>query len=297
MTIKIRNSSNIWDTANQVHAYDGTAWKKCKRVLVYDGTNWQEKHRSLTTVTIDVDTNQVDLATLLTTAEKFYDVEVIINSDVIIYSNNATEPALKTGEASDYTTGATLKIINNGNIYGAGGTGGNGGSASSGNGFDGDAGGTALHLETNITLTDSGSILGGGGGGGGGAGANDNQSTSSHDYAGGGGGGGGQSFGTGGIRNSTCSGSGCISPSVDGTIGTLTTAGDGGAGAVAGEGSKRASAGSGGTGGTIGNSGSNGNVGSVNNDWNGGVGIGGVAGTSIENVYDATTNPTGFTYQ
>lgn len=302
MAIKVRNSSSSWDTVDEVHVHNGTSFDRAKRVLEHDGTDFVEQHRSdwsyTFTTTNGIDDGpthkQVNLETL-TGIDKFYDVTIIIDSGVTIYSDDTNIPAFKTGGSEGDEYGGTLTIINNGYIYGAGGKGGNGG-ASAGTcyvplcrGDDGEDGGTALYLETNITLTDNGSILGGGGGGGGGGGSEDDQTASSHEYAGGGGGGGGSSFGIGGTRNSTCSGSNyCVSASEDGDTGTISTGGDGGLGADA----DRAVGGKGGNGGNPGESGEEGQHPhdiSIYFDSAGAGGDGGIAGTAIDtNGYSYT---------
>ena len=295
MAIKVRNSSGSWDTVDEARVHNGTSFDRTKRVLEHNGSSFVEQHRSdwsyTFTTTNGIDDGpthkQVNLETL-TGIDKFYDVTITIDSGVTIYSDDTTIPAFKTGGSEGDEYGGTLTIINNGSIYGAGGTGGDGGAVAPTcndalcGGGDGEDGGTALYLETNITLTDNGSILGGGGGGGGGGGSEDDQEGSIHEYAGGGGGGGGASFGIGGTRDSSCSGStGCTSASEDGNTGTVSTGGEGGLGADA----KRAIGGKGGNGGNPGESGGEGQHPheiSGYFDSAGAGGDGGLAGTSIE---------------
>lgn len=270
MAIKIKDSGTFKDV-DEVHIKDSGTWKRAKRVLVKDSGTWEESHRSTYYHTISSNTNKVDLDLL--SLDRFYDVVVTINSGVYVYSDDTSTPALKTGTGY----GGTLTIINNGYIYGAGGTGGLGG-GSNRNGYAGTDGGTALSLEGNITLTNNGSILGGGGGGGGGGAALDEDFWSSDEYASGGGGGGGQTFGSGGNGNTWGGGS----AAQDGTDGTLTAAGLGKPG-----GSDKGDAigGTGGNGGAVGQSGSNGNNGSTHDGsdaWSGTGGSAGAAGTAID---------------
>jgi hypothetical protein len=92
-------------------------------------------------------------------------VEITINSGVTVGSTSTGSPAFLVNlKDVDYVT-----IINNGNIFGAGGAG--GGSFANSNGAAGLPGGTALQALSNVRVINNG-IIGGGGGGGGGAGAN-----------------------------------------------------------------------------------------------------------------------------
>lgn len=144
-------------------------------------------------------------------------VTCIIESGVLVYSQEANLPAFDVGTwpAGFDETNLTLEVI--GEIRGAGGDGGLGGSAFgeiSGAALDGEDGGIAIYTRTNITLIDEdGLIYGGGGGGGGGS------------YRGGGGGGGaGQIPGDGGLRTTSQN-----DPS-DGSPGTQDFGGAGGDG-------------------------------------------------------------------
>jgi hypothetical protein len=106
----------------------------------------------------------VALQSLGWTAAKRARVEVTINSGVTVGSIGTGSPAFLVNlKDIDYVT-----IINNGNIFGAGGAG--GGSYANSNGYSGSGGGTALQAISNVRVVNNG-IIGGGGGGGGGAGA------------------------------------------------------------------------------------------------------------------------------
>jgi hypothetical protein len=96
---------------------------------------------------------------------------ITINSGVNIYSENPLTPAITipADSANTFRSYDQVIIINNGNIYGAGGTIGSGGGSVAGT--TGGKGGTALYTRKNIILTNNGRIYGGGGGGGGGGGA------------------------------------------------------------------------------------------------------------------------------
>jgi|GEM_PF-2129570 len=91
---------------------------------------------------------------------------VTVNSGVKVYSNDPTLPAMRTGSLS---TGARVRLINNGMIIGAAGAGGLAPAATSGPNRQGQHGGTAFKIEglyNKITILNNGMIYGGGGGGG-----------------------------------------------------------------------------------------------------------------------------------
>jgi len=200
------------------------------------------------------------------------DYTFTINSGVVISSSSTGTAALVTGS---FPAGSIVHLINNGSIYGKGGKGG-AGSAST-NGSPGAAGGDALSLGFNITITNgSGQIFGGGGGGGGGAGIGVGFPITS--YGGGGGGSGaGTSATTGGAGGNGTGGDGGT-----GGTGTGTTAGS--AGARSGTTPNRS--GAGGAGGGSGAAGSNG----ANNETGTQTGgSGGAAGKAIDkNGYSTT---------
>lgn len=128
-------------------------------------------------------------------------VECVIESGVIVGSTSNANPSFDVGTWPD---GATLSLVLEGNIRGAGGDG--GGSAND----DGQPGGTAFYTRVSIAVDGTGgTIYGGGGGGGAGAGSGDD---------GGGGGGAGRNPGAGGDDD------------VDGSDGTLSAGGSGASG-------------------------------------------------------------------
>ncbi len=154
---------------------------------------------------------------------------VVINTGATFGSTTTTDPAFSQGS---FASGATLKLINQGQIIGAGGQGGEGASpeydsetASCINvfGFPGSNGGLALELSTDVTIDNTfGLIAGGGNGGTGGSGACIGVSQTSA----GAGGGGGQGLigGAGGIA-----GTGTNS-ATNGSVGTKNYGGAGGDG-------------------------------------------------------------------
>ncbi len=136
---------------------------------------------------IDSDKEDFLLTDLLTTTEA-REYVVVINSGVRITSTSTSISAFNTGV---FFAGATLKIINQGFIVGAGGIGRAGAEVIFGveeiNAITGLPGGDAFNLLVDTILDNLTGLIGGGGGGGGGGGAdNDHPSTN-----GGGGGGGG----------------------------------------------------------------------------------------------------------
>lgn len=269
--------SGTWKQPTKVSVKQSGAWKEVITGSIKDGGTWKPFYQRVFTYTVSTDVNKLDLDTVLTADNKLGDVNVVINSGIYVYSDTPATPALLTGSG----VAGVLTITNNGYIIGGGGTGGTGGAPTgSRTGGAGNTGGTALKLEKNITLDDNGSILGGGGGGGGGGGAEADQPFSDDDFAGGGGGGGGQSFGVGGARNPTCSGSSCDQASTNGGAGTKTARGAGGLGAnVDGD----ARAGNGGAGGLAGASGSAGDAGYEGDEGTGSGGGGAGPGPDIDN--------------
>jgi len=92
---------------------------------------------------------------------------VTINSGVQLSSSDPGKPVIT---VSGFKSRDTVTIINNGNIYGAGGTGGPGGYKSGGS--KGGTGGTGILLSNYCTIVNNGKIYAGGGGQGGSGGDN-----------------------------------------------------------------------------------------------------------------------------
>lgn len=163
------------------------------------------------------------------------DFTFIINSGVVISSTSNTAPALTTGS---FPAGSTVRLINNGSIYGKGGDGGKGGNSSSGSkqtGSPGAGAGDAIELSFDITIENAlGNIFGGGGGGGGGGGFS--AAPAQYDGGDGGSGGQGESGGAAGVRGtgSAANGSAGNAGSVSGPGAAVNSASDGGAGGAGG---------------------------------------------------------------
>ena len=143
MPISVKDSGTI-RTPTAIWVKKDGDLKRIKKVQVKDGGSWRDSFRSVWSYTFTSNQNQVDLDNLAG-IDKFMDVEITINSGVYIYSDNTGVPAFKTGQGY----GGTLTIINNGYIYGCGGTGGSGGSPGGGGGTGG-TGGTALYVECKL---------------------------------------------------------------------------------------------------------------------------------------------------
>jgi hypothetical protein len=192
-----------------------------------------------TNVDLYITEDQVDLllTDLLTTTEA-REYVVVIGAGVRMTSSAVGIFALRTGTLF---AGATLRIINQGFIVGAGGIGGNGAienpATVAGQGSDG---GNAFNLTVDTVLDNLTGLIGSGGGGGGGAGASDSLPIDSN--GGGGGGGSGDNDAAGGIGNGVAN---------DGNVGSFNFPGTGGTSST------------GGTGGTGGNLGSNGLTGQI----------------------------------
>ena len=200
--------------------------------------------------------------------------DVTLTVQAIVGSTGAS--GLDTG--SQWTSGDTIKIINNSQIVGKGNAGGAGG-ARSGAGSAGTAGQPALNLGYPVTIQNNGGFIrGGGGGGGGGAGGSftqpgggqKGQTPTTVQFGGGGGGGGaGQQGGAGGAAGQTNSSTGATAAA--GAAGSISGAGAGGDGSAQGSGSD-----GGGSGGHFGNAGA---AGQSSNQASGGGG--GAAGKGI----------------
>jgi hypothetical protein len=111
---------------------------------------------SVIKIIIDQNTQNFNLLTAAQAAGFVNDsstpIEVIINSNVYVWSDDTTIAAFDTGAI---TGSGTVTITNNGYIMGRGGN-------------PGIAGGVALNLQKSIVLYNNGFVAGGGGGGGGG---------------------------------------------------------------------------------------------------------------------------------
>jgi len=200
--------------------------------------------------------------------------DVTLTVQAIVGSTGAS--GLDTG--SQWTSGDTIKIINNSQIVGKGNAGGAGG-ARSGAGSAGTAGQPAINLGYPVTIQNNGGFIrGGGGGGGGGAGGSytqpgqggKGQTPTTVQFGGGGGGGGaGQQGGAGGAAGQTNSATGATAAA--GAAGSISGAGAGGDGSAQGQGSD-----GGGSGGHFGNAGA---AGQNSNQASGGGG--GAAGKGI----------------
>ena len=232
-------------------------------------------------------TNRVAIALTISSTTQSYNIysnrggtysagnsDVTLTVQAIVGSTGAS--ALDTG--SQWTSGDTIKIINNSQIVGKGNAGGAGG-ARSGAGSAGTAGQAAINLGYPVTIQNNGGFIrGGGGGGGGGAGGSftqpgggsKGQVPTTVQYGGGGGGGGaGQQGGAGGAAGQTNSQSGATAAA--GQAGSISGAGAGGDGSAQGSGSD-----GGGSGGHFGNAGA---AGQNSNQASGGGG--GAAGKGI----------------
>tara|TARA_Y100000361_G_scaffold150337_1_gene165872 strand:+ start:73 stop:966 length:894 start_codon:yes stop_codon:yes gene_type:complete len=162
--------------------------------------------------------------------------DVTLTVQAIVGSAGTGQYAIDTG--NQWTSGDTIKIINNSQIVGAGGEGGNGGQGSPNvgptfQGQAGAAGGNAINLGFATTIQNNNGNIRGGGGAGGGGGATQSfvqgKGFSRQDGMGGGGGGGGagQSGGAGGTAGAK---SNCGSCGVAGQAGSISGAGNGGQG-------------------------------------------------------------------
>jgi hypothetical protein len=211
--------------------------------------------------------------------------DVTLTVQAIVGSAGTGQYAIDTG--NQWTSGDTVKIINNSQIVGAGGAGGAGGQGGNGNqalnGQAGGAGGSAINLGIDTTIqNDGGRIRGAGGGGGGGGNSGTDATmkgqTTFHTASGGGGGGGtGQAGGAAGAAGQAGSASGEDAVGQAGQAGSISSNGAGGGGTTA---QASADSGDGGAGGSFGGAGQAGQNGQ-GPQRNGSGGAGGAAGKAI----------------
>ena len=227
-------------------------------------------------------TNRVAIALTISSTTQSYNIysnrggtysagnsDVTLTVQAIVGSTGAS--GLDTG--NQWTSGDTIKIINNSQIVGKGHAGGAGG-ARSGAGSAGTAGQPAINLGYPVTIQNNGGFIrGGGGGGGGGAGGSytqpgqggKGQTPITVQFGGGGGGGGaGQQGGAGGAAGATNSQSGATSQA--GGAGSISGAGSGGNGSAGSQGTD-----GGGSGGHFGNAGAVGQNSNQASGWSGGA--------------------------
>lgn len=256
--------------------------------------------------TISADTNNYNLRSAAIAAGwnqvLALNATVTIASNVVVGATSTGAYAFDTG--SGFPAGTTLRLNNNGFIYGAGGAGGTGGFMGSANntyipGGAGGAGGPALRAQAAITVANNGTIGSGGGGGGGGIGGVSNNQDGINGTGGGGGGGGiGYVPGLGGTRGGTNYGN--VYTGADGAAGTTSAGGTGGIGAAANaaggsgvySGTPSVAAGTGANGagayGTAGGTAANGNPYGF-----AAGGAGGAAGTAVTGTTNITWSPMG----
>jgi hypothetical protein len=286
---------------------------------------------SLFSFTISANQQEANLRTLALAAgwNGISSVTATVNAGVYIWSDNTSTAALTIN--GSWPGGITL--INNGYIIGKGGSGGVGRYNTSGSSLSGNAGGAAISLGVNTTITNnSGAFIAGGGGGGaatsfggqggaggggagGGAGGNliifDGRTT-----AGGSGGGLGSSGSNGaegpGAVAGSGGGGGRILPGTGGNGGSTFSAfgrggGSGGGGAVGGTYYEFGNGGAGGSAGSVGGNGSGaleGGCAGGGGGWGASGGTGTIGGGSAGsggraitlNGFTATRSGSGTTY-
>ncbi len=101
-------------------------------------------------LTISANTQEYNVHTALGSPASAVAVELTVNAGIYVWSDNAANPALTTG---NLPSGSTLKIINNGIIMGKGG--GDGGGGGGGGGY-GKSGGAAAICLSNSSSPGSG---------------------------------------------------------------------------------------------------------------------------------------------
>ena len=202
--------------------------------------------------------------------------DINIAASAIIQATSTATWAFTTGDLPTGVGQHQITINNAGAIRGMGGAGGKASGPAPANGFftgsPGSAGGTAMHLTTNVSINNTGTIAGGGGGGGGGGAGRSflfGYYTFFNDDAYGGGGGGGPRVGTGGLGYSGLF--------FNGKNATETAPGAGGGA----DSYSETRGGVGGSGGTFGNTGGAGQTAPKGNTFKGAGGAGGAGGKAI----------------
>lgn len=145
-------------------------------------------------LTIAADQSDYDIFVAAGSPTDPVEVVLTINTTIVLSSTSTSTHSLDTG--TGWHANSTLKLINNGLIYGLGGVGGVGGYATSylivASGTAGAVGGPCIKLQYDLTIDNTnGNIFAGGGGGG--AGGAHARFTALEGHFGGGGGGGGRS--------------------------------------------------------------------------------------------------------
>lgn len=278
LSIKVKASGSFKTATPSVKV--GGTWTKVKKAYVKKSGSWDQiyEYESVYTLNTGVQVGTIDFDALA--LDRHHNVRVVVPSGATLVAPSTSTYAIKTGTSHN----AKITLENNGAIYGRGGNGGGGGYRVSGSNSPsptaGANGGSAIHIESDITLINNGTISGGGGGGGGGEGTYTNR------HAGGGGGGGGAPYGTGGAGRTTNGTSGVNGET--GATASLTSGGAGGRGAYSTSHSNM-EGGRGGAGGNLGNHGYAGNTYPTGDVWQvTGVGARGLAGATYYNPSNFT---------
>lgn len=151
-------------------------------------------------VAVSANTNNINLFTLCGSPTVAGNYTVTINSGITVGSTSTSTAAVVTGT---FPAGSTVRLVNNGNIYGKEGSG-------AGPSATGGAAGPAISLGVNLTIDNTavGKIFGGGGGGGGGGTGIDGKTNYSGGNGGSGRGAGNQSGPSAGSAGGTNAGAG-----------------------------------------------------------------------------------------
>ncbi len=145
----------------------GNDWKEIESAWVKENGVWKKIYENTLSLVLSSSANNVNIFALAGSPSGPVNLEVTVNSGVVIGSSSATAAMRIMG----FAAGSQITLINRGQILGAGGLGGDGYIAS-GNwpvetaGLPGRA---ALEVGQNVSIDNIGSIFGGGGGGGAGA--------------------------------------------------------------------------------------------------------------------------------
>ena len=96
MSLSIKDGG-AWKEPTKVEVKDSGAWKEVITGSIKDGGAWKPFYTRKFTYTVSSDVSKLDLDTVLSADNKLGDVDVIINSNIYVTSDNTSTPALLTG--------------------------------------------------------------------------------------------------------------------------------------------------------------------------------------------------------
>lgn len=146
----------------------GNAWKEIESAWVKENGVWKKIYENTLSLVLSSNANNVNIFALAGSPSGPVNLEVTVNSGVVIGSSSVTAAMRIMG----FAAGSQITLINSGQILGDGGSGGSGyfaGVTYPLTEAPGAPGGSALEIDSTISIDNIGDIFGGGGGGGAGA--------------------------------------------------------------------------------------------------------------------------------